>query len=204
MRARSAYITSVGTTTILIAAAVIMLLIVSALVSFRGWPDDADGDAVRSVPYESASRDRFVVSGPPQARAARPSGRLTRVGRAPAGERLTTDGLVKDPTVGQPSTTDLVEGRGPADGAPSPSAPPSAPAPATGSEVASQPGGEGLPLPPSSTDLEAVVGRVVGAVPPLAGDPREHLPRVGVEVRIGDAAIAIDTDGLLTSRAHAR
>src|SRR3954451_17574217 len=51
MRARFDYISSLGTTAILVAAALLMLAVVSAIVAFRGWPGAATGSgAVQSIP----------------------------------------------------------------------------------------------------------------------------------------------------------
>ena len=50
MRARFAYISSLGTTAILVAAALLMLAVVGALVAFRGWPGSANGAVVQPVP----------------------------------------------------------------------------------------------------------------------------------------------------------
>jgi hypothetical protein len=50
MRARFAYITSLGTTAILVAAALLMLGVVGAIVAFHGWPGSAQGKGVRSLP----------------------------------------------------------------------------------------------------------------------------------------------------------
>src|SRR2546423_11436655 len=53
MRARVAYISSLGTTAILVAAALLMLAVVGAIVAFRGWPGAANGAGVQSVPLTS-------------------------------------------------------------------------------------------------------------------------------------------------------
>ena len=51
MRARAAYISSFGTSGILVASALLVLAMVSTLVAFRGWPDGLpSGDRVTSVP----------------------------------------------------------------------------------------------------------------------------------------------------------
>jgi hypothetical protein len=53
MRARVAYISSLGTTAILVAAALLMLAVVGAIVAFRGWPGAANAAGVQSVPLTS-------------------------------------------------------------------------------------------------------------------------------------------------------
>src|SRR3954463_12019313 len=50
MRARFAYISSLGTTAILVAAALLMLAVVSAIVAFRGWPGQASSGGVQTIP----------------------------------------------------------------------------------------------------------------------------------------------------------
>src|SRR5947207_15354075 len=40
VRASRAYITSLGTTGVLIASSILMLAVVSTIVAFRGWPGD--------------------------------------------------------------------------------------------------------------------------------------------------------------------
>lgn len=97
MRARFAYISSLGTTAILVAAALLMLAVVGAIVAFHGWPGTADGQTVDSVPLAPLSAGaaalkttppiRRVVRSQP-ARAPRPAARPRRA--------RSTAGLVKD------------------------------------------------------------------------------------------------------------
>src|SRR5207237_977628 len=54
MRARAAYISSLGTTGILVSSALFMLTMVSALVAFRGWPGVTPGGGVQAVPLQSS------------------------------------------------------------------------------------------------------------------------------------------------------
>ena len=53
MRVRVAYISSLGTTAILVAAALLMLAVVGAIVGVPGWPGGANG-AGRPVRCRSA------------------------------------------------------------------------------------------------------------------------------------------------------
>jgi hypothetical protein len=53
MRARAAYISSLGTTAILVAAALLMLVVVGAIVAFKGWPGAANGGGVQPIPLTS-------------------------------------------------------------------------------------------------------------------------------------------------------
>src|SRR3954451_22693830 len=108
MRARVAYISSLGTTAILVAAALLMLAVVGAIVAFRGWPGAANGADVPSVPVPSplarASASRVprrapATTAPPAA--PRPVHRARGVVRAAGvaatkrAARLSTVGLVK-------------------------------------------------------------------------------------------------------------
>src|SRR3954463_14846281 len=96
MRARVAYISSLGTTAILVAAALLMLAVVGALVAFRGWPGSANGAVVQPVPLglgTGAGRTLLVrpVAATKRIVRARPS-----AVRAVARARLSTAGLVKE------------------------------------------------------------------------------------------------------------
>jgi hypothetical protein len=95
MRARVAYISSLGTTAILVAAALLMLVVVGAIVAFRGWPGAANAAGVQSVPLPpslSQARASLIITRVHPASAvvrARPAG-------AVASKRFTsTKGLVK-------------------------------------------------------------------------------------------------------------
>lgn len=61
MRARFAYITSLGTTAILVAAALLMLGVVGAIVAFHGWPGSAAGKGVRALPLAPAGPNARVA-----------------------------------------------------------------------------------------------------------------------------------------------
>jgi hypothetical protein len=95
MRARVAYISSLGTTAILVAAALLMLAVVGAIVTFRGWPGAANAEGVQSVPLTSPlTRASATLV------ATRPNRRSRGVVRSRGGAvkgagRLSTVGLVK-------------------------------------------------------------------------------------------------------------
>ena len=95
MRARVAYISSLGTTAILVAAALLMLAVVGAIVTFKGWPGAANADGVRSVPLPPSftRASATLVAARPHRRAGlvRSAALAARVG----GRRLSTAGLVK-------------------------------------------------------------------------------------------------------------
>jgi len=61
MRARIAYITSLGTTAILVAAALLMLGVVGAIVAFHGWPGSAAGKGVRALPLAPSGPNARVA-----------------------------------------------------------------------------------------------------------------------------------------------
>jgi hypothetical protein len=94
MRARAAYISSLGTTTILVCAALLLLAVGSALVAFRGWPGGADATGVQRVTLTPNGLPRAATE---FVRAAA----VTRVARAQrqgaSAARLSNAGLVKVP-----------------------------------------------------------------------------------------------------------
>jgi hypothetical protein len=96
MRARVAYISSLGTTAILVAAALLMLALVNAIVAFRAWPESADAAGVQQVPL--GSRPASVGTELVQPVALRT--RVVRAGSivsvAVAKARVSTAGLVKE------------------------------------------------------------------------------------------------------------
>src|SRR5947209_2831447 len=70
MRARSAYISSLSTTAIIVASALLMLALLGAIVAFRGWPH-GDGRApidaigVTAQPARLVAAATVVVPAPP-------------------------------------------------------------------------------------------------------------------------------------------
>ena len=178
MRARVAYISSLGTTAILVAAALLMLAVVGAIVAFRGWPGAANAAGVQSVPLTPSL---------PRARASlvSTSVRPTAVVRARPGavaaraRRLSTVGLVKQ--VGPSVVPGLVSVRGappmhpvfPQAGRPSPTFPaPSGRDPAIG------------PLAPATPDSQPLdPARIVPVqLPNPAGSPPPTIPAVDAAV----------------------
>jgi hypothetical protein len=184
MRARVAYISSLGTTAILVAAAMLMLVVVGAIVAFRGWPDGASGSGVQSVPLAPQTGPANTVLG-------RPVAFTTRVVRvrpaalvAVASRRTaSTAGLVKQPSGGGPIVHGLVMESVP--GATMHPASPRSGDPAGPPVPVANPGGPGpgpapvpanpavpLPVPPppgnspGSDELSAVVNSLLGAAPP--------------------------------------
>jgi hypothetical protein len=100
MRARFAYISSLGTTAILVAAALLMLVVVGAIVGFRGWPGGGDdGGGVQSVPLApgGASKQVALVRHGSAARGVERRARTRTAGRSAA---VSTSGLVKAKATG--------------------------------------------------------------------------------------------------------
>src|SRR3954463_847698 len=100
MRARFAYISSLGTTAILVAAALLMLAVVSAIVAYRGWPGDSGNNGgVQFVPSRpgGALRRVALVRRVKVARGVERSGTANRV---TSNARASTAGLVKAQATG--------------------------------------------------------------------------------------------------------
>jgi hypothetical protein len=187
MRARVAYISSLGTTAILVTAALLMLAVVGTIVAFRGWPGAANGAGVQSVPLApppASARAALVIS-----RAANGGSvvRVRPVAAVTARPRLSTAGLVKQvpgpvvagvvmvpvhggslhtaaPPVGGPSTPsgNPLPGTGGQNLPPGPDYPPVDP----GRQIPA-------PLPdPSAPPVEqvgAMVSQILGQAPPPPG-----------------------------------
>jgi hypothetical protein len=211
MRARVAYISSLGTTAILVAAALLMLALVGALVAFRGWPGSANGAVVQPVPLGPGTGAARTVLIRPVA-ATRPVVRVRSFAAlAVTRARVSTAGLVKRPgpavvqglvmdpapaATMSPATPQSRGGSSPPDvqpavapppapspGDPSPVSPPSNPLPGSplpGSPLPGNPlpdnalpgvplldpGAAGAPQAPSSDQLVAMVGELIGSPPP--------------------------------------
>ncbi|MEA2427558.1 MAG: hypothetical protein QOF37_1186 [Thermoleophilaceae bacterium] len=178
MRARAAYISCIGTTTILVAASLLMLALVSALVTFHGWPDGAVGQTVPSVALQPTPQPVVRLVRDTTGTSYR---RVLAAGRA-LGSRTATVGLVKSVPVraplaiGQPiavspgyvSAPAPEQSHGAQPGSPRDPSPPQAGLPP---QLTQPPG------PPTSADVEALVQALVNAVqPPPGRDPLSGLP----------------------------
>src|SRR4051794_33813766 len=97
MRARVAYISSLGTTAILVAAALLMLAVVGALVAFKGWPGSANGAVVQQVPLGPGTGAAETVLVRPAAATRVVRARPVAQRAAAAKARVSTAGLVKEP-----------------------------------------------------------------------------------------------------------
>lgn len=170
MRARAAYIRSLGTTSILVAAAFLMLGVVGALVGFHGWPEGAVGETVRSVPLTPTPQP--VLSAVRTVRKA-PAARVA----SRTGARRGTTGLTKVPVssprpVGYPIA--LTPGHAVPTSGTSPAPTQHDPSPTDAIAPPADPG-----------QVETLVDQVVGSVPPPPGDSSQvTVPIVGVTVSV--------------------
>src|SRR4051794_35977413 len=191
MRARFAYISSLGTTAILVAAALLMLAVVSAIVAFRGWPGAATGSgAVQSIPlapHGGAERVALVrrvpaaASGVELSTTSRAAPKATRsaasaaglVKRKARGPRV-VPGLVMEPVVAapmqpQPSSPSR-GGQQAGQAAPATEAAPARPvadqpgAPVTGGGGLTIPVPVPVPPPPGDSPNSGPVGTLVGSL----------------------------------------
>jgi hypothetical protein len=207
MRARAAYISSLGTTGILVAAALLMLALVSALVAFRGWPGGM-ADSIASVPVARAAETPVALT---QVRAAKTPRVTVHAVRAahttrPA-VRVSTAGLVKTTHV-ETAPTDVVKVPPGVHMTLPPLATPTARPPEPARSPVQTPTVEPsrppsfLPQPP--TPGEGPVGQAVGqaigdVVGPLPGDtaPGTTGPvfvdpaTTTIDVTIGDTAVSV-------------
>jgi hypothetical protein len=188
MRARAAYISSFGTTTILVGAALLMLAVGSAIVGYRGWPGSVSGSSVESVPLARPAHDAGSL-----VRAAATT-RLTRAkapkAAAQAGRTVSTAGLVKLPRAASGAVVPgivMVPARGTVGlvspiGAsyPAPSRPPiqtpppkrrDNPGPPSTTPPLPVPDPGGTPLPGSPDQVAVIVGDTLASAPPVPGAP---------------------------------
>ena len=181
MRAGKAYISSLGTTGVLIASSLLLLTVVGALVAFDRWPTQADAEP-HTVPVTAASPNATQSFAPARAAGALTSGALdftqtlgaaaelrgtadvaARVGRGEAVAEIVAAAPVADPIV---SALPAPEVAPPEQQAPAAAAPPARPG--------SPQGSSGTPLPPPPE----VVEDLPNALPAVDG--------------VGDSAPALD------------
>jgi hypothetical protein len=171
MRARAAYIRSLGTTSILVVAALLMLGVVGALVGFHGWPEGAVGGTVASVPLQAAPEP--VLSQVRQVRQAPAVSRAARV----VGDRTATAGLVKQAPVpvSSPQPVGYPESLAPGQVAPTSDAHP----PATPAQNAVDPTAAAPPSDPAQ--VQALINQLLGSAPPGPVAPGDQQPiQVGI------------------------
>jgi hypothetical protein len=195
MRARFAYISSLGTTAILVAAALLMLALVSAIVAFRGWPGQASDSPVQSVPLapsdaptrvalvRRSATARGVERSGVRAASARGGASTAGLVKAAASGPRVVPGLVMQPEAAAPMSPEP-SGPGrtpqsqqvPAAPAPEPQAPASpeegGPVPGAGGGLPSlppipQPAAGAPNASPSADQVTAMVGTLLsGGTPP--------------------------------------
>jgi hypothetical protein len=189
MRARAAYIRSLGTTSILVVAAILMLGVVGALVGFHGWPEGAVGDTVPSVPLKPAPQP--VLSA---VREVRKAPNVTRDARL-LGDRTATVGLVKQAApVSSPRPIGYPEVYAPGQVTPAPAAqPPAAPAHNPDAPPEAVPPTPPIGAPTDTQQLQTLVTQLLGTVPPPPAAPRGDeplqvgIPLVGLTVSVPPA-----------------
>jgi len=210
MRARAAYISSLGTTGILVAAALMMLALVSALVGFSAWPGGMT-DSVASVPIARGADAPVALT---QVRRVavreRPAAlRADRTTAAAAPRAVSTEGLVKT-TAADPGPADVV--KVPSDvhmTLPPPGSPTAPQPPGTGPALeptpAAPPQDDTPSLVPGRPDdgqapgsVEELVDQVVGPLPgPSDGgsegdlSPQITLAPGAIGVTIGSATMSV-------------
>jgi len=188
MSARKAYISSLGTTGLLIAAALAMLIVVGALVAFDRWPSQAVAEA-ESVPVTGDAANASNRAGERRsfARTSLPAG-LTAISekrsRAVLARAAARAGRVEStapaPAVSETIVSDL----------PAPNTDPSAPAPAAPAQQQAPAAVPQTPQPPDTpppavtvppgslapatedglADATTQVGDAVGGLSPSLGD----------------------------------
>jgi hypothetical protein len=185
MRARAAYIRSLGTTGILVVAALLMLGVVGALVGFHGWPQGAVGETVPSVPLKPAPEPVLSV-----VREVHKAPAVTREARV-LGDRTATAGLVKQVPVSSPRPIGYPVAVAPGEVAPTTGVqqPPTA---AHNPDAPAPPSAPSAPTPPPAPgprEVEALLTQLLGTVPPPPlgrdGQPLEvGVPIVGLTVTV--------------------
>jgi hypothetical protein len=186
MRARAAYIRSLGTTSILVAAALLMLGVVGALVGFHGWPEGAVGETVPSVPLKPTPEPVLSAARDIRNAAAGSIGAEAGTGGASAA------GVVKLVPVRSPQAIGYPEALPPGEAVPSSGAP--APEAPTAAQHAPAPGGQIPPtpaVPPADPQgIQGLLTQLIGSAPPPPGAPQEGqaievtVPIVGTTVTV--------------------
>lgn len=206
MSARKAYISSLGTTGLLVAAALSMLIVVGALVAFDRWPNQAVAEA-EAVPIASDGSDAIRRAAEPrELGAALPIARTSvlsasrvdavlrksaaRAGRidsqtSRAAARATSTPTVSDPIVSDlPAPDSTSAAPAPAQAAPAPAA--QAPAPSPAPAILPP----GTVTPNAGDSLDGVSGSVADTVGGLN-------PGLGQTVRGTASTTSATLDGLL-------
>jgi len=212
MRARIAYISSLGTTGVLVASALVMLILVGALLAFDRWPTHAVAEAEtvpiaddgpRAIRRAAPAATKVAADPAPSARAARltrASQKLVsaaaRAGRVESHAAGTAPAqTVRDPVVSslpapESAPQPTVAQQEPA-AQPAPSSDSPAPAPAPVGSVA-----PGLPIPPGTLDPSN--GDVVGdTTSEVSGAVGQLSPSLGQTVRDTGTTVDQTIGGLL-------
>ena len=195
MRAGKAYITSLGTTAMLVASSVLLLVVVGALIAFDGWPSSnaystpetvaiGKGDPERVVAKRRLARERRAAElRRDRARDRRARGNRSR-SRSDGGARDAGDRVISD-LPAPDSRPGLGGGRGATGAEPVAGAVPAVPGGGAGGDAVGQVGGTvGTVDPQAGTTIgetgDAISGAIdeaiVQAAPELVTGPRLAAP----------------------------
>jgi hypothetical protein len=189
MRARAAYISSLGTGGILVASALLMLAMVSALVAFHAWPaGHTAGGSVSAVPLTPSAATPAVHEAAPVTRARPAVAHRTRahLHRAAA---VSTAGLTKVPAGAHQIVSRRATGVFKLPSTTGPATPPVPyPPPSTGSQHHRSPPNHTcgcapppkpplhIPEVPLPGDVNGTTTGVVGSIPPPPDDQNTSSP----------------------------
>ena len=157
MRVTRAYVTSLGTTGVLLASSLLMLVVVGAFLSFKGWPESDPAGGVQQLLIDDEAAVVAVSSGP---RAERRPGResvRTSAGRAARARRVAVEREVGEGV----RIRSVLPGAGSGDG-PGERGTPRSDAPDGGRQVAAR--------APSPGDVRQGASEALGGVTGTAGE----------------------------------
>jgi hypothetical protein len=191
VRASRAYITSLGTTGVLIASSILLFVVVSTIVAFRGWPGDDIVDGLGSLRV-GEDQTAFEITGPAQIAADAAPAAAAVGATPPAGSAAAAAGST--PTAGGPAPDTPAAGGAPTADTTTPGAPQSPGTnQGTGTTSGQQPG---VPTPPVSP----VTGRVGGTTENLTNNAGQTVggvnPGLGKTVSDTGKAVSDIVEGL--------
>ena len=210
MRARTAYISSLSTTGVLVASALVMLTIVGALLAFDSWPNHAIAEA-ESVPIADDGPEAIRRAADPGPAAGMPSAATRAAALARSTDVMhalaARAGRFESRSGSEPSGSSPGERGQVVSALPAPDAAPGAPAGQQSSAGAPAPsagvGDTGrapidpgvIPLPPGGIDPNG--GDVVADTTGTVGDAIGQLsPEIGQTVRGSGGVVDATIDGL--------
>jgi hypothetical protein len=178
VRASRAYITSLGTTSVLIASSLLMLILVSTFVAFHAWPGDDIVSGLRGLVVDE-SEPSLELTGPAQVAAQAAPTAASVTASPPPGTPLLAAGAAGPGGLG-PTGTPLGT-IDPRSGIPTPTSPgnpqQNSGSPSRGGFTPTQPG-PGAILPPSTPDVRPLTGRLGESTRRLTGSLGTAVGRV--------------------------